>query len=271
MTNNLKEEITSALDKVKEQGKSRTDRIKEIIQQAVSQASGEVKSGSSEMRSIIQEALAAVIDTYKDKGEAIKEEITASIEGVVNAVSIKKREEIQQLQDRVRDREDALDRDVEVILEDIKESSQHHTADIKSAIDSALTAIKNSEEISLLQKRYAQLKSQLAIVQAHLTERYGGKTEDIKKYLDEAKLWYDKARESPEEVTSQITAKQREFEEKIGNAGSLVANKEKEIQGILKDLWKSLVDIFLDREKSAIGKLNGQDDGATKALEESRK
>jgi hypothetical protein len=254
MANHLKEQITVALDKVKEKGKSRTDKIKDIIQTAISESSAEMKSGSEEMRSIAQEAIAIVIETYKDKGEAVKEEITASIEGIVNAVNIKKREEIKQLQDRVHDQEEVLSQEIEVILDDIKESSKLQTPDIKSAIDSALTSIKNSEEISLLQKRYAQLKSQLAIVQANLTERYGGQSEEIKKYLDEAKEWYEKAKESPEKVTDQLTEKQKKFEEKIGSVGTLVAQKEKEIQGILQDLWQTLADIFLDREKSVTKK-----------------
>jgi gas vesicle protein len=251
MNNNLKDEISSALDKVKEKGKSRTDSIKEIIQIAISQASVEMKSGSAEMRSIVQEAISAVVEHYKDKGEAVKEEVTASIEGIINAVSIKKREEIKQLQDQVQDREDALSQEVSAILEDIQEHSDRQPANIKSIIDSAVESIKNSEEISLLQKRYAQLKSQLAIVQAHLTERYGGQAEEIRKYLDEARTWYEKSKENPEQTTSKIIEKQKEFEGKISSAGTLVAQKEKEVQGILKDLWKSLADIFLDREKIA--------------------
>jgi hypothetical protein len=254
MANHLKEQITVALDKVKEKGKNRTDKIKDIIQNAISESSTEMKSGSAEMRSIAQEAIAIVIETYKDKGEAVKEEITASIEGIVNAVHIKKREEIKQLQDQVHDHEEVLSQEIEVILDDIQESSKHQAPDISLAIDSALTRIKNSEEISLLQKGYAQLKSQLALVQANLTERYGGQSEEIKKYLDEAKEWYEKAKESPEKATEQLTEKQKEFEEKIGNVGTSAAHKEKEIQGILHDLWHSLTDIFLDREKSVTNK-----------------
>lgn len=202
-----------------------------------------------ELRLIVQEAIAAVLETYKGKGEAVKEEITASIEGIVNAISTKKRDEIKQLQDHIHDQENALDQEVNLILGDIQESSQQQPANIKSAIDSALVTIKDSEEISLLQKRYAQLKAQLAIVQAHLTERYGGQAEEIKKYLDEAKVWYEKAKENPEQLTAQLTEKQRDFEEKISDTGSLVAQKEKEIKGILQDLWKSLVDILRSQEK----------------------
>jgi hypothetical protein len=254
MANHLQEQITVALDKVKEKGKNRTDKIKDIIQTAISESSTEMKSGSEEMRSIAQEAIAIVIETYKDKGEAVKEEITAAMEGIVNALNIKKREEIKQLQDKVHDHEEVLSQEIEVILDDIKESSKQQAPDVSSAIDSALTSIKNSEEISLLQKRYAQLKSQLAIVQANLTERYGGQSEEIKKYLDEAKAWYEKAKESPEKVTNQLTEKQKKFEEKIGNVGTSVARKEKEVQGILQDLWQALADIFLDREKLVINK-----------------
>ena len=39
-----------------------------------------------------------------------------------------------------------------------------------------------------------------------------------------------------------------------GNVGTLAAHKEKEIQGILQDLWHTLADIFLDREKSVTNK-----------------
>ena len=58
--------------------------------------------------------------------------------------------------------------------------------EIKSALNSTVATIKDSEEVTLMKKRYAQLQAQLAIVKANLGERYGESAENVKQYLDEA-------------------------------------------------------------------------------------
>ncbi|GFE68113.1 histidine kinase [Chroococcus sp. FPU101] len=254
MTNSTKEEITQALEKAKAEGKLRTEKIREIIQNAVSQAKSEVKEGSTEVRTLVTDSLSAVIDTYKEKGTELKDEITASIEGIIRGLNTSKRQsisetqaEIKQLEAQIDATEAAIQKDVEVILDEVQQTSNQQPTEIKKTIDSVVENFKNSEELAILQKSYAQLKSQLAVLQANLAEKYGDQA-DIKKYLEEAKVWYEKTKENPEQFNTQVQQKQKDIEDKLSQAGSTVARKEKEIKLILRDLWKSITEFFQDKK-----------------------
>lgn len=96
----------------------------------------------------------------------------------------------------------------------------------------------------MLQKRYAQLKAKLAVLQANLASRYEGQYDEVKQYLDDAKSWYEKAKEDPEVFTDKVTQKREEFENKLGEAGSALAKKEKQVKQLLKELWHSIGEIF---------------------------
>ena len=130
------------------------------------------------------------------------------------------------------------------MLEDIQTDSQDKSAQVKEAINAAIHTAKNSEEVAMLQKRYAQLKAQLAIVQANLAGRYGENYGDIGQYLDEAKAWYEKAKENPEVFTAPIEEKQKEFEQKLGETGTAIAKKERQVKKLLSELWKAISEIF---------------------------
>jgi alpha-L-arabinofuranosidase len=95
-----------------------------------------------------------------------------------------------------------------------------------------------------MKKRYAQLQAQLAIVQANLSARYGEQYEQVKDYLDEAKTWYEKAKEDPEIVTEKVSQTRNTFEQKLGEAGSAIAQKEQKIKHRLRELWDSLSESF---------------------------
>lgn len=254
MANTTKEEIKEALEKAKEEGKLRTEKIREILQNAVAQARSEVKEGSHEVKTLVTDSLSAVLDSYKGKGNELKEEITASIEGIIRGFNTSKRqsiaqtqEEIKQLEAQVEAEETAIQKEVEVILDEVQQTSNQQPTEMKKTIDSVVENLKNSEELAILQKSYAQLKSQLAVLKANLAQRYGDQDIDVKKYLEEAKVWYEKTKENPEQFTTQVQQKQKEFEDKLSHAGSSVARKEQEIKHILQDLWKSITEIFQEK------------------------
>ncbi|MEM8778166.1 MAG: histidine kinase, partial [Cyanobacteria bacterium P01_G01_bin.49] len=94
---------------------------------------------------------------------------------------------------------------------------------------------------------YAQLKAQLAVVQANLAGRYGESYDNLNQYLDEAKTWYEKAKENPEVLTNKLEGKQKEFENQLGEAATALAKKEKQVKQILRELWKSISEIFRDK------------------------
>lgn len=254
MPNSIKTKIADDLQKAGEEGKVRSARIREIVQSAVSQASTEFKEGSDEIRLIIKEAVSTVIENVKERGEDIKEDITASIEGAIEGISSLRRKEIaknqaeiKQLQAQIDTDERTLQEQIDSALTEIEETGQDTPPSIKAAVDDAINAIKDSEEVSLMRKRYAQLQAQLAVLQANLAARYGEQSEEVKKHLDDAKTWYERTQPQAEAVAEQVKQKRTEFEKKLGEAGTAVAKREQRVKQLLKELWQSITDINHDK------------------------
>jgi hypothetical protein len=257
MSETQKDRILADLKQAKQEGTLRVEKIRDIVKNAVSQTSKEFEGGRGEIRNLVRDAIAAVVEVFQEKGGEIKEEITASLEGVIEGVSSVKRQEIaknqnevKQLEAKIETARQELQDEIDTVLEEVKTSDSQSSAKVKEAIAAAIETIKNSEEAALLQKRYAQLKAQLALVQANLAGRYGEQFEDVNHYVEEAKKWYDKAKQNPEVFTGKVEAKRVEFEAKLGEAGSAIAKKEKEIKTILQELWKSLTEIFKENKEN---------------------
>ena len=257
MNESRKEKIINNLQQAKQTGQLKTENIKDIVRIAISEAVSEVKEGRAEISSLVQEVLAAIVETFKEKRGEIKEEVTASLEGAIEGISAARRKaidstqsEIKTLASKVETEEQQLQQEIDGVLEDLPEKTQDNSTNVKEAIAAALHTIKNSEEVALLQKRYAQLKAQLAIVQANLASRYGESSSNVSQYLDEAKTWYEKARENPEVFTGKIEEKQLEFEQKLGEAGTAIAKKERQIKELLPELWQSINEIFRENKEN---------------------
>ena len=251
MSNPSKDKIVADLQKAKEEGQLRSEKIREIVRSALSQAALEVKEGSSEVRGLVKDAVGATISVLKEKGGGIQEEIAASITGAIEGITSRERQsisqsqaEVKKLQQQIEVEEEELEKNVDIAMKDLEDMGSENTEQVKKAIDSAIVALKNSEEVSLMKKRYAQLRAKLAIVQANLADRYGDSFDDVKNHLDDAKSWYDRAKNDPEVFTEKVEGKRVEFERKLGEAGIAVAKKEKQLKQVLKDLWKSINDLI---------------------------
>lgn len=254
MNESSKDKIINNLQQAKKTGQLKTENIKDIVKTAISEAASEIKEGRAEISGLVQDAIAAVVEIFQDKKGEIKEEVTASIEGAIEGISNVRRKaidstqsEIKTLEAKVVTEEEELQKEIDGVLDDLQEKSKESSTNVKEAINSAIHTIKNSEEVALLKKRYAQLKAQLAIVQANLAGRYGESSGNVSQYLDEAKAWYEKAKENPEVFTGKIEEKQLEFEQKLGEAGQAIAKKERQVKRILQELWKSINEIFRDK------------------------
>ncbi|MEH1871535.1 histidine kinase [Nostoc sp.] len=255
MPNNIKQQIQADLQQAKETGQLRTERIREIVKSAVSQVSSEFKQGSSEVRNLVKDAVYAVIENFQEKGSELKDEVTASIEGALEGINSKRHEsiaktqtDIKRLQNQLDGEEEQLQQEVDVILAEIEETGKEKPASTKTAIDSAINALKDSEEAGLLKKRYAQLQAQLAIVRANIAARYGGRNMEVQDYLDEAKHWYDKARPQAQSMAVQVEEKRSQLEDQLGEAGTSLARKERQIKQTLRQLLLTAADLFKDKE-----------------------
>ncbi len=254
MNESRKEKIINNLKQARETGQLKTESVRDIVKTAVSESVSEIKEGRTEISILVQEAISAVVEIFQDKEGEIKEQVTASIEGAIEGISNARKEaisntqsEIQILQVIVEKEEKQLQQEIDGVLEDIQTNSQDKSAQVKDAITSAIHTVENSEEVALLQRRYAQLKAQLAIVQANLAGRYGENYLDVSQYLDEAKTWYEKAKENPEVFTGRIEEKQKEFEQKLGETGIAIAKKERQVKKLLSELWQSISEIFQNK------------------------
>lgn len=249
MPESIKTKIASDLQKAKEEGKLRTERIREIVQSALSQTTSEVKEGSGEIRSVVQEAISTVIESLKERGGEIKEEITASIQGAIEGITdarrksiAKTQEELKQLQARIDAEETELQNQIDTVIADVEETGKDAPADTQASIAAAINSIKDSEEVSLMQKRYAQLQAQLAILKANLSARYGERYDEIQKYLDDAKEWYNRSQPQAEVVAEQVKQKHSDFENKLGEAGAALARREERVKQLLKELWQTITE-----------------------------
>ena len=254
MSESRKERIIADLQQAKQTGQLKTENIREIVKNAIAQTISEVKEGQTEIVGLVKDAIAAVTETFQEKSGEIKEEVTQAIEGAIDGVSEVRRKtisktqsEIQTLEAQVVVEEAELQQEIDGALTTIQKESSDKSDKVTQAIAEAIIAIRDSEEFALLQKRYAQLKAQLAVVQANLANRYGEQYEEVNKYLNEAKTWYEKVKEEPEVFTEPVKQKRAEFEQKLGEAGSAVARKEKQIKQLLQELWKAMKEIFQEK------------------------
>lgn len=255
MTSPLKERIQSDIANVKETGTARAEKLKDILRVAVSQALAELKAGSAEIRPVVKDAIAAVIESVKTRGADTQSDITASIEGVVEGVNTTRREAITQietemdrLQQAIDTEEDQLREEVNIILADIEETSDQTSSDLKDTIRSVVNTIRNSPEAALMRKRYAQLRTQIAILRANLKAEDGNEYDRIQQYLAEAKAWYNRTKEQANVRGQNYTEqKQAEFEARMSEAGAAAARRESQVRRYLQNLWHLVVELFQEK------------------------
>jgi flagellar hook-basal body complex protein FliE len=229
--------------------------VREIVKAAVSQVVSELKEGSYEIRTVVKDAISAVISGLRESGSDVKEGITASIEGAIEGVSHSRRQavsegqaELKRLQTLLDAEEDELEQQVEASLVGVEEAGQEAPSELKAHIEAAINTLKNSEEADLLKKRYAQLQAQAAILKANLAARYGGRYEEIQEHLDEATTWVSQTRSKAEVVADQAEQKRSQLEERIGEAGTAVAKRERKVRKILSDLLHTVGDALQEKE-----------------------
>lgn len=255
MNKNIKEQIQQDLLQAKATGELKAENIREIVKSAMSQVGSEFQAGSQEVGNLVNDAVSTVIDNVQEKGSELKEVVVAAIEGAMEAINInrhssivKTHAEIKQLQAKLDREEEQLQAEIEGVLTNIVDTSQDKSTDTKIAIDSAIDAIKDSEEVGLLKKRYAQLQAQLAIVRANLSARYSGGDQQVEEYLNEARQWYDKSHSQAESVSLQVKEKYSFLEQQLANAGAALAQKERQLKQNLRDLLLATADLFKDKE-----------------------
>ncbi|MBC7825372.1 MAG: histidine kinase, partial [Candidatus Parcubacteria bacterium] len=68
-------------------------------------------------------------------------------------------------------------------------------------------------------------------------------------HLEDAKTWYQQARPKAEVAKEQADQKVSELEDKLGEAGSALAKRERQVRSLLRDLLKQATDSLRDGDK----------------------
>lgn len=251
MAIDVKERIAEDLQKAKQEGGLRSDRIREIVKTAVAQAVGELKEGSGEIRTIAKDAVFAVIGLVKDKGQETKAEMAASVEGVIDGIREsrqaginKTQSQMDQLQTDLETQTQQLEAEVDGALVAISTEAQQSDSDVKRILEKVVATIRESKQFTVVQEQYAKLRSQLAVLDERLAEKYGDRYAQVKqqleKYWEGSKSWYEKNRTEVESgEVNPVEKTQVGLGEKFAQAGSFVAHKEQEIKSKIKDLLHS--------------------------------
>ena len=247
MSRPINERIADNLEKVKGEGKLRSANIREVLNDAASLTVSELKEGSRQMRTVLKEAIATIVADLKDTSSEIPAKVTDSIEGAIEDSTRYSQEAIASLQTKIHEiqhqideRQREIDLDLQDTLVDIKATEVDRSSQLNSAIDKAVSNVKERRESELLKQQYLNLKFQLANLDTKLSARYGERYNDVKHQLDRIKTIYD--REKVEAEASGVTpvqAKQTEIERKLSKFASAVAITEHEIKQYLQELWKN--------------------------------
>ena len=245
MSNLVKDKIKINLVKAKSQGKIRSEHIREIVKDAVAQTVAELKEGSDEIGSIVKDAISMVIADLQGSREENSEKITASIEGAIAGSTYQRqqaiaerRERLLAIQTQLDEQQEELDRESSATMMDIKAVGL--TDNNSEEINLAVNTYQEHHELGILQEQYIKLKSQLALLDKKLVDRYGDRYQEIKQQWEKAKTWYgEKKVEAKASGVIPLQQKQAEFENNLGELGTLAARKEEQIKQGLKEIWKS--------------------------------
>ncbi|PSB23980.1 histidine kinase [Stenomitos frigidus] len=245
MSTPVKDKLSTELKQVKEVGKLRSDRIRAILRAAVSQVTAEFKEGSGDFRSIVKDVFSSAITGLQESGKETKDEIAASIEGIVDGISSARQQkiaeteaEVKRLQTKLSAQQEALEQEITTGLEGVQEAANTAPDKVKALVEEAIATVQNSEEASLLKKRYAQLQAQAAILRATLAARSESYYDQAQEHLDDAKHWYSKARPKAEAAKGQADQKFAQLEQQIGEAGAALARREREVRNLLSALLR---------------------------------
>jgi hypothetical protein len=122
--------------------------------------------------------------------------------------------------------------------------------EVREQIDHAIATVRDSEEAALLKKRYAQLQAQAAILRANLSARSEEYYDRAQGHLEDAQRWYRQARPQAEAMKEQADQKAVEMDTRIGEAGTALAKRERQVRRLLRDLLHQAGEMLKERQES---------------------
>jgi predicted transport protein len=131
---------------------------------------------------------------------------------------------------------------VERIQEIVRDAFSQTIAEVKEGsaeIQPVFKAIK-TQLFTRLHQKYTEFKTQTVDLDANLTERYGDRYIAVKQRLEKVAAWYTTVTAQAKTMEPTVLQmKQAEFENKLGEAGVTLAQKERHVKQQLKELLQT--------------------------------
>lgn len=265
MTNPVKEQFATDLQKAKTAGGARVERIRKIFQDAFSQTVAELKEGTDEIRSIAKDSKSTLTDALKEKPNNVTQDVKAPVEVIIEVdtePATTKTVEMQNVAETIVQ--------IDPVAEDAAQPSESSSVDALEIVPSTITdeqkaanqqTTSGTESTGLLEvlkvlleravqavqsgEAYAKLKEQIGLVDSKLSARYGERyaavKQEFRQDLQNAKTWYEgKKAETATSGTPWAEQKQAELNLKMDEAGATIASKEQKIKQLLKELWQTV-------------------------------
>ena len=249
----LKKDVETAINSVREKGQQAVsklvglaDRSEAALNAAIAETQAKAAALKKETatRMALAQAKAAQlkakialeIDKAPEKAKQALTEAEGYLADARASASEWSTQEIAKLQNEIRETKNALTgnaKGAKVKLDTL-------IAHTEEQLQAYGTRVRESEEMGLLRKRYAQLEAQASLLKARLATEKEATYEQAHYYLDEAKVWYARAKcEAKEGVDQRIDA----IEKQIDDARVTVKKKSKEARQGITDLLNRAADI----------------------------
>ncbi len=249
----LKIDVKTAMNSVRKKGEQATselsalaDRSEAALNTAIAETqtkAAALKKETATRMALVQAKAAQLkakialeIDNAPEKAKQALTEAEGYLADAGASASQRAAQEIAKLQSQTRETRKA-------ITDNVKEAKGKLDALIshtEERLQAYGTIVRESEEMGLLRKKYAQLEAQASLLKARLATEKEATYEQAHYYLDEAKVWYVRAKcEAKEGLDQRIAA----IEKQIDDAKVTLKKKAKEARQEIADLLNRAADI----------------------------
>lgn len=185
----------------------------------------------------IQEHLTSDIKKVKSEGKIRAERIQEIVRDAFSQTMAEFKEGSGEIQATVKQ---TLSGILETVNEtgDVRgETTPQATSDSSKSLILAVFKALRSRLFTGLQNQYVEVKNQAVSLDANLAERYGDRYAAVKQRLEKLASWYgDATAQAKTMETTVLEQRQAEFESKLGEAGTTLAQKERQVKQRIKEL-----------------------------------
>lgn len=185
----------------------------------------------------IQEHLTSDIKKVKSEGKIRAERIQEIVRDAFSQTMAEFKEGSGEIQATVKQTLSGILKTVNKTGDVRGETTPQATSDSSKFLIVAVLKALRSRLFAGLQNQYVEVKNQAVNLDANLAERYGDRYGAAKQRLEKLASWYgDATAQAKTMETTLLEQRQAEFENKLGEAGTTLAQKERQVKQRIKEL-----------------------------------